>query len=303
MTLPEYDQSPLSTIAKRYSCRAFASPTGRTFAALAELRSFAEDLGPGPSGGKPRFEFIASVAGDETSLKGLGTYGFIRNPSAFLAVVQPEGVEELDLGWETELVVLKATELGLGSCWLGGTFRRGRFAKAAKLKKGEKIAFVLPLGEAAPGAEDGAIRRRIAGGTRKAWEDIFYDGSFDRGIASAESLAGLGLQGSWPKALEALRLAPSASNKQPWALLRSGSGSGWEIYLRRNPGYYSALRRRMGMPDMQLNDIGIAMSHLALAARELGLAGAWKLEAGARTPTAYRKGELEARPVLVARFA
>jgi Nitroreductase family. len=300
MKLPEFDQSPLSTISKRYSCRAFSAPSQRSAAALEELMGFARGLGPGPLGGTPRFELIASEPGDASAIKGLGTYGMIRNPSAFLAVVQPAGVGALDLGWVTELVVLKATELGLGSCWLGGTFRRGRFTQAAKVGAGEEIGFVIPLGEPAPGSEAQLVRRMI-GSKRKPWAEIFFDGSFERGIDAAGSLGDAGSSDAWAKVLEALRFAPSASNKQPWALLRSGTG--WELYLRRNPGYYSERARDKGMPDMQLNDLGIAMAHFSLAARELGLGGAWELEDGAREPAAYLKGEAEARPVLVARFA
>jgi hypothetical protein len=65
---------------------------------------------------------------------------------------------------------------GLGSCWLGGAFRRGRFAKAAKLGKGERLAIVIALGLESPGAREGALRRRIGGGTRKGWEEILVGG-------------------------------------------------------------------------------------------------------------------------------
>ncbi|MGO8695826.1 MAG: nitroreductase family protein [Rectinemataceae bacterium] len=300
MTLPDFSELATSLIAKRYSCRAFAPPDEASFAAYTELRAFVASLGAGPLSGRPRFELVTSEPGDSTALKGLGTYGLIRNPSAFLAVVQPKGVEILDIGWNTELVVLKATELGLGSCWLGGTFRRGRFAKAAQVGKGERIAIVVALGKPAPDAADHAICRRVGGNGRKAWNEIFYDGDFERPIASPAALVGLGLDSSWADALEALRLAPSASNKQPWALARSGGA--WELYLRRNPGYYPALARRIGFADMQLNDMGIAMVHLSLAARERGLAGGWKLADGAQSPLSWPKGAEETRPMLVGRF-
>jgi nitroreductase len=301
MTLPHFSRPATEVIAERYSCRAFAPSDEKTFAAFEALREFAASIGPGPLGGKPRFELLASKEGDSSLLRGLGTYGMIKDPAAFLIAVQPEGVEIADLGWVTELAVLKATELGLGSVWLGGTFRRGRFAKAAKLRRGERLAIVIALGREAPGAKEGALRRRIKGDTRKAWAELFSDKASRRPIASKEGLSELGIGPEWAAVLEALRLSPSASNKQPWSLARAGKG--WELYLRRDPGYYSPLMRRLGMADMQLNDMGIAMSHIALAAAEKGLAGSWKAAAGAREPKAWPKGAAGDESLLVATFA
>jgi nitroreductase len=273
MDLPAYSRHATDLIRERYSCRVFEGaglPAGK----LEALGLFADSLGPGPRGGKPRFELISAGPEDPGALRGLGTYGFIQNPQAFLAVVQPAGLDMADLGWATELAVLKSTELGLGSCWLGGTFQRSRFAKAAGLARGERLAVVVALGLEAPGAREAAIRRRVAGDTRKPWAEIFFDGGFDRPIEGPASLAAPALALGWPEILEALRLSPSASNKQPWALARTAGG--WELLLKRTPGYRSSLARLAGVADMQMNDMGIAMAHLALAAREKGIAGEWR---------------------------
>ena len=52
----------------------------------------------------------------------LGTYGFIKGAYSFIAssTVREEFALE-SLGYQMEKIVLKATELGLGTCWLGGT--------------------------------------------------------------------------------------------------------------------------------------------------------------------------------------
>jgi hypothetical protein len=301
MELPRFSETATELIARRYSCRVFAPSDDRTFAAFEDLRRFAESIGPGPLGGRPRFELIASAPGDGSALKGLGTYGFIKDPAAFLAVIKPKGVEVTDLGWATELAVLKATELGLGSVWLGGTFRRGRFAKAARLRRGERLAIVIALGREGPGSKDNALRRRIKGDTRKPWAELFSDGDSGKPIASAEGLAAFDLDPAWAAPIEALRLSPSASNKQPWRLVRAKGG--WELYLRRDPGYYPAFARLLGIADMQLNDMGIAMAHFALAAAEKGLSGSWKAAAGARESKAWSKATAEGQPLLVATFA
>ena len=45
-----------------------------------------------------------------------------------------------------ESLILYATSLGLGTCWIGGTFKKGQFAKAIDLKGDEILPIVLPIG-------------------------------------------------------------------------------------------------------------------------------------------------------------
>jgi len=75
-----------------------------------------------------------------------------------------------------------------------------------------------------------------------------------------------------------VRWAPSASNKQPWRLLRSGET--WHFYLQRTKGYGkgSSVFSLLRLADLQRVDMGIAMCHFELAARERGLAGRWVVE-------------------------
>ena len=53
-----------------------------------------------------------------------------------------------ELGYEMESLVLYATSMGLGTCWLGGTFKKGQFAKAMEVGEGEVLPIVLPIGYA-----------------------------------------------------------------------------------------------------------------------------------------------------------
>ena len=76
--------------------------------------------------------------------------------------------------------------------------------------------------------------------------------------------------GSYATALECVRLGPSASNNQPWRVLRQGDGI-LHFYLKRTPGYDKLMRS----VDLQLVDMGIALSHFELAAREEGVVGGW----------------------------
>ena len=49
-----------------------------------------------------------------------------------------------------EKAILYATGLGLGSCWLGGTFRRSRFAERISARSDEIVPAVASLGYPAP---------------------------------------------------------------------------------------------------------------------------------------------------------
>ncbi len=50
------------------------------------------------------------------------------------------------LGYTFEKVILYCTSLGLGTVWLGGTFNKGKFAKAVELKDGYVLPVVSPVG-------------------------------------------------------------------------------------------------------------------------------------------------------------
>jgi len=56
----------------------------------------------------------------------------------------------IDLGFCMESIILKATKLGLETCWLGGTFKRAAFASKMDLADEEEILpAITPVGYAA----------------------------------------------------------------------------------------------------------------------------------------------------------
>jgi hypothetical protein len=74
-----------------------------------------------------------------------------------------------------------------------------------------------------------------------------------------------------------LRLGPSASNKQPWRVVKTGNT--WHLFLARTKGYgQGILGRSLSRGDMQRLDMGIAMCHFEQTARELGLKGRWVVD-------------------------
>lgn len=254
-------------IRERYSCRTYLdSPIGedrrRALAAAVASRQ------RGPLGAPLRFVLIAATEEDRQALRGLGTYGFIRGASGFVIGVVGRGKRNLeDLGYCLEEIVLFATDLGLGTCWLGGTFTKSRFAQKIGLRREEMLPAVVAVGHIAPrrALVDRMVRRSARADNRLPWEQLFFLERFGRALGPSEA-------GAYALPLEMVRLAPSASNKQPWRIVRDARG--WHFFLQRTPTYSRSVRLFMGA-DLQRVDMGIAMSHFALTAAEVGLAGRW----------------------------
>jgi len=262
---------PITNIIKaRFSCRTYAaSPI--EMKDRQKLNAFMATSQSGPLGAKARFELIAATEDDASALKGLGTYGFIKNPTGFIAGAVSKDLKDMeDFGYLLECIVLYATNIGLGTCWLGGTFTKSRFAKKIALRSGETMPAVIATGYPAgvPRPVDVAIRQGAGSDNRLPWERLFFENTFDAPLAREST-------GDYAVPLEMLRLAPSASNKQPWRVVKGKDR--WHFYLQRTPGYGKRILGLVKLDDLQRVDIGIAMSHFALTAEELGLRGQWDI--------------------------
>ena len=236
------------------------------------LRDFVSSGPEGPFGTKTRFEVITARPDETDALKGLGTYGAIRNPAGFIAGAVESGGRDLeDFGYVMEKVILLATDLGLGTCWLGGSFRQSRFAAAVHLGERESLPAVVSLGNRAAKRRlvERLMRRGADADARMPWERLFFQDAFDRPLSRHEA-------GAYAEPLEMVRLAPSASNKQPWRIVKDAGGDLFHFHLQRTKGYDRSRKRLFRMADLQRVDIGIAMCHFALTAEDLGLAGAWE---------------------------
>ena len=260
-----------AVIHQRYSCRNYLK-TPLQAGQLSALQQVLENLPPGPFGILERFELAAATGEDQRALQRLSTYGFIRNPPAFLiGATRPALLNLENFGYRMELLVLHATDLELGTCWLGGTFSRSAFMHKIHAAEEESIPAVCSVGHIDPDSSvvDQAVRQRAGSQYRLGWESLFFNGEFGTALTpqAAADYAG---------ALEMVRIGPSASNKQPWRIFRQGDL--WHFYLQRTKGYREWwLARLMAIADMQRIDMGIAMCHFALATGEAGLAGSWEV--------------------------
>lgn len=81
---------------------------------------------------------------------------------------------------------------------------------------------------------------------------MFFDATSAQPLVLAEKLW-------WTSALEAVRRAPSAVNKQPWRVYAEGAKDCFHFYIK----------------GTSMVDIGIAMSHFELAAKGQDISGQW----------------------------
>lgn len=257
-------------IKERYSVRSYLREPinqGIQTAILTRLKSLRE----GPLGSSMRFSLLIATDQERSALRGLGTYGFIKNPTGFIVGAVKESEHALeDYGYAMEEIVLEATALGLGTCWLGGSFTQSSFARKIHKHENEIMPAVVSIGYATQGIREIDLLRRAARSeTRRPWNALFFNGSFFEPLPISEVVGG------YTRALEMVRLAPSASNKQPWRVVRDGNQ--WYFYCQRTPGfgigswYFTLLQ----LADLQRLDIGIAMCHFELTARDHGLQGKW----------------------------
>jgi hypothetical protein len=267
-----FNRPASEVIRTRFSCRTYLDiPLEES--KREQIQRFIDSLPSGPFGSRPRFLLVAASEQDHSSLRGLGTYGFIRGANAFvIGAARPQGKWLEDFGYQMEYIILYLTSLGLGTCWLGGSFTRSSFSQKISLRDDEHIPAVTATGEYVDTADTrrNLIRRFAKGERRLPWEKLFFDRDFDHPLSESEA-------GSDKLALEMVRLAPSASNKQPWRVVRDGDVI--HFYLQRTPGYRdSLLKKVLGIFDLQRVDMGIAMCHFDLTMKELGARGNWVVE-------------------------
>ncbi|MGO9136612.1 MAG: nitroreductase family protein [Syntrophales bacterium] len=266
-----YSKPVTEIIRKRFSCRTYIDKP------IAEedgerLSDFLSAIGRGPFGAAVRFKLIAATHQDGKALKGLGTYGFIKGASGFIVgAAGPSSKNLEDFGCMMERVILFATDMGLGTCWLGGSFTRSSFAKKISATANELVPAVASVGYILKKEQEGVTIRQIVGGhNRKPWDNLFFREKFGIPLSPNEA-------GPYAAPLEMVRIAPSASNKQPWRIFKDGNS--WHFYMQRTKGYGKSFTfRLLNIADLQRLDMGIAMCHFELTAGELGLKGKWNIK-------------------------
>ncbi len=265
----EFSRSVIDIIKMRSSWRAYkAQPIEPE--KLAKLRESMKSLSTGPFGGRARFELIECPNIDPTEAKKLGTYGIVKGARYFIVGAKtPSPMDLEDFGYLFEEIILLATDLGLGTVWLGGTFKRTDFANQAHVTGNESVPAISPVGYVTDKRRwvDSIMRWSIKATTRKPWEQLFFMGNFNTPLAPT-SVEPFNIP------LEMVRLGPSAGNGQPWRVVKDQDAHNYHFYIQRT----SKSHELKSLPQFTRIDCGIAMCHFDLSTKQLKLPGKWVVQ-------------------------
>lgn len=176
--------------------------------------------------------------------KGPGLKSSIKGTDVYAVVVAKKGTPMELEGFMGEALVLEATAMGLGTCWLGAAFYPDVVHRNVNLQSDEVVHCVISIGKAdlPPFAPKRKELSKVCGMTE-------------------EELAQLG---AWQKdAVLAARLAPSAVNLQPWKIEADRTG-------------VSILETSVIYKKYAPLDRGICMLHAAVGAYHVGREAVWK---------------------------
>lgn len=186
----------------------------------------------------------------------VGSYGKVKGTRAYMAFIgqtnSPSVYEHV--GYLGEGLVLEAVSLGLGTCWISGSFSPETVGRDIQLAAEEKVLAVTPLGYPSKGKNV----------TEKLMSAMV--GSYKRKDLAKISVVDLHPLPAWIEtALQAARVAPSAINRQPWVFHVSQAGITLAI---DKPNHEASFSKRL--------DCGIAMLHFELGANLAGVKGHWE---------------------------
>lgn len=223
-----------------------------------KLKAFADTLS-NPFGEKVNFHFVEKTT--EASGEKLGTYGVIKGANYYIgaSVANTEfGLEAV--GYDFENLILYATHLGLGTVWLAATFSRDKFSTAMGIKSEDLFPAISPVGYPVEKKrmKEALMRKLMKSDQRKPWETLFFSNGFSSPLTEKEA-------GSYAVPLEMLRLAPSATNAQPWRVVKEGN-----VYH-----FYETHNANSKEEDKAIKrvDLGIGIAHFHQTAMERGLSG------------------------------
>ncbi|MHB1324459.1 MAG: nitroreductase family protein [Coriobacteriia bacterium] len=180
-----------------------------------------------------------------------GTYGGVSRAPSALAFAGTDDAAAA-AGYTGEALVLRATALGLSTCWLAGVFSPKAARRLTSFAPEERVFAVSALGFAVERttAKERVLSVSARSSRRRPLEDIAPG------------------HGSWPTwaraAVESARLAPSAMNRQPW---RFSHLDGDLVVAAEGADLPRAATRL---------DCGIAMLHAELGAYGEGVTGRWR---------------------------
>ena len=265
MKFKEVNKLPIDvkeTIKKRISTRSFLEKS-LTNDDRNKLMDFYQTL-TNPFGVDIRVQYVSKETGVENVQ--LGTYGTIKGAKDFLAItVKDEAFAMEAVGYQFENLILYATNMGLGTVWLAGTFSRKDFKNIMEVSNNDLLPCISPIGYPAEKRSlvEKIMRVSLGSKNRKAWNKLFYLNDFNQALSETDAR-------KFEIALEMLRLAPSSTNAQPWIAVKEGD----TIHFFCN--YKNSISD--DMKKIKHLDLGIGLAHFHQTAMSEGLDGEFEIQ-------------------------
>lgn len=282
MSTFKFSTSIIKIIQQRFSCRTYSAQPIED-RAKKNLIKILQAEHTSPIEGEIRFKLLEMPELNSKEKKQLGTYGFIQGAQNFIIGAVKESEYYLEnFGYIMEELILFATDLGLATCWVGGTLKRRNFATQIGVTENEAVPAITPVGYAAKNRSrvDKLASWAARSKKRHPWENLFFEGNYKHPLTREKA-------GKYDIPLEMIRIAPSASNRQPWRVIKGIGSQNFHFFIIRKRSWYSRL---LSWPDFSRIDLGISICHFNLTAQELGLEGSWqfvRLEVPAPTHLEY----------------
>jgi len=184
---------------------------------------------------------VQMITNDRDPFRGLGkSYGIfsgVRNYFAMVGSTDDPDMEE-KTGYYGERLLLKAVALGLGTCWIGGSYDRE--SCKCEIAEGEELKCVIAFGIVSPNESiKEAVMRKATHRNSKEIKDMLKTKKGERAP-------------NWVvEGMRCVTAAPSSMNRQPVSFLYSDG---------------AATAKVNGDREYDMVDLGIAKLHFAIGA-------------------------------------
>ncbi|MBN2618563.1 MAG: hypothetical protein JXR64_09675 [Spirochaetales bacterium] len=257
----------LENIKSRRSVRTF-KPEGIDDKTLKVIQDIVSKKWVGPFGKSYNFTLINLNDENIKELGNLTSYGVIKGANLYLAgSSESDDRSIIDYGYCFEKIILDLNREGISTCWLGGTFGRGFVANALGLESGFIVPAITPIGikEDKSSITEKLVRTIAQSNKRLDDEKIFFIVEDNLVLPAIWE----GLNSKLKGLLEAVKYAPSASNKQPWRILVEFNAI--HLFWDKNEKYNASMKNF----NIQALDMGIALAHIDSVAKDEGLKGSF----------------------------
>lgn len=250
------ENSMKDVIRNRKSVRTFDGEALRT-EDRQKLEEYVKTL-ENPFGIPVEFRFLDAKEHDLSSPVVVGTDLYVA------AKMNRAAQSEIAFGYSFEKFCLYAASIGVGTVMLAATISRKTFEKAMEVKENEVMPVASPIGYPAEkrSVRETMMRKGMKADERLPFDTLFFEGDFSQDLPQERA-------GQFRDALEMVRLAPSATNKQPWRAVVCGD----KVHF-----YEKKTMADNSIGDIQKVDVGIALAHFELALTEDGIDGCFATE-------------------------